>query len=218
MTSISSRAVLVGLVLILLGSMINANVVLAKKSDSGSSDGGGSSDKGSKDSHSDSNSDSGNSDHSDSNKQGHDSEHVTINDPTHPSKDDTKDTSDNEAENTAPPFATTNTPHNPDSNIIPNPSPPSTTTPNNNEPIIKCHGHCPHPPKPPTNNVNIFITIKTIIHKAGSNGHGSSNSNTHYTGLSQACTQAIGIAWMSKIQRGQDAEVDSFISKCLGVA
>ena len=194
--------------------MISANVVLAKKSDSGSSDGGGS-DKGSSDSHSDSNSDSGNSDHSDSNKQGHDSEHVTINDPDHPSKDDTKDTSDNEAENKAPPFATTNTPQNPDSNIvpmIPNPGPPSTTMPNNNEPI-KCNGHCPHPPKPPTNNVNIFITIKTIIHKAGSSGHSHSNS-----GLSQACTQAIGIAWMSKIQRGQDAEVDSFISKCLGVA
>ena len=215
MTSISSRVVIVGLVLILLGSMVTANVVLAKKSDSGSDSGssdGGGSDKGSKDSHSDSNSDSGNSDHSDSNKQGHDSEHVTINDPKHPGKDDTKDTSDNEAENTAPPFATTNTPQNPDSNIIPNPGPPSTTMPNNNEPI-KCNGHCPHPPKPPTNNVNIFITIKTIIHKASSSGHSHSGS-----GLSQACTQAIGIAWMSKVQRGQDAEVDSFINKCLGVA
>ena len=55
---------------------------------------------------------------------------------------------------------------------------------------------------------NQIIVILKTIHSSSSSG---SNS------LSNGCFDAIKIAWLGKVHRGQNQEVDSFIDKCLGV-
>ena len=37
------------------------------------------------------------------------------------------------------------------------------------------------------------------------------------SGLSKDCLDAIRIAWLGKVQRGQNAEVDKYIDNCLKV-
>lgn len=69
--------------------------------------------------------------------------------------------------------------------------------------------HCP-PGFFPRNGVctkDIFINIHNVIHNSSSGSHS----------LSSGCYDAIQIAWLSKVQRGQNHEVDQFIDRCLGV-
>jgi hypothetical protein len=66
-----------------------------------------------------------------------------------------------------------------------------------------------HPQLTECGVININIIIKNIIHKSGSSGHSSSSS------ISKDCYDAIKIAWLGKIHRGQNPEVDSFIDKCI---
>lgn len=54
---------------------------------------------------------------------------------------------------------------------------------------------------------NIFINVHT--HTSG----GSSGSNN----LSDECYDAIKIAWLGKVQRGDSHEVDDFIDNCLDI-
>jgi hypothetical protein len=69
--------------------------------------------------------------------------------------------------------------------------------------------HCPPGffPKHGVCTKDIFINIHNVI-------HGSSSSS--YS-LSGGCFDAIKIAWLGKIERSQNQEVDNFIDKCLGV-
>lgn len=52
------------------------------------------------------------------------------------------------------------------------------------------------------------VNINVIIHRTGSSGS---------TSISKNCFDAIKIAWIGKVHRGQNSEVDKFIDKCLGV-
>ena len=57
-------------------------------------------------------------------------------------------------------------------------------------------------------NKDIFITIHKTIHSSSSGGSHS---------LSSGCFDAIKIAWLGKVHRGQNQEADNFIDKCLSV-
>ncbi len=69
--------------------------------------------------------------------------------------------------------------------------------------------HCPPGffPRNGVCNKDIFIIIHNTIHS-------SSSGSTH--GLSKGCFDAIKIAWLGKVHRGQNSEVDNFIDNCLG--
>jgi hypothetical protein len=60
---------------------------------------------------------------------------------------------------------------------------------------------------------HLIIIIKKIIHSSRS---GNSNSDSSHS-LSKDCFDAIKIAWLGKMDRGQNQEVDNYIDKCLGV-
>ena len=60
---------------------------------------------------------------------------------------------------------------------------------------------------------HLIIIIKKIIHSSNS---GSSNGGSSQS-LSKDCFDAIKIAWLGKMHRGQNQEVDNFIDKCLSV-
>ena len=66
-----------------------------------------------------------------------------------------------------------------------------------------------HPQLTECGVININIIIKNIIHRSGSSGQSSSSS------ISKDCFDAIKLAWLGKIHRGQNPEVDSFIDKCV---
>ena len=66
-----------------------------------------------------------------------------------------------------------------------------------------------HPQLTECGVININIIIKNIIHRSGSSGQSSSSS------ISKDCFDAIKLAWLGKIHRGQNPEVDSFIDKCI---
>jgi len=76
------------------------------------------------------------------------------------------------------------------------------------------HGGCvPHvndqlPPKqPPTliQEINIILNIHKTSH------------SSHKTGISSACYDALKVAWMGKVYRGQNQQVDQFLNSCLEV-
>lgn len=50
------------------------------------------------------------------------------------------------------------------------------------------------------------------IHKTIHSSSGGSSSS-----LSKGCFDAIKIAWLGKVHRGQNSEADNFIDNCLGV-
>lgn len=60
------------------------------------------------------------------------------------------------------------------------------------------------------------IRVILTIHHSGSSGS-SSNSNSPNHSISDKCFSQIKIAWLAKIQRGQNSQVDSIINKCLGI-
>ena len=69
--------------------------------------------------------------------------------------------------------------------------------------------HCPPGffPKHGVCTKDIFINMHNVIHGSSSSSHS----------LSGGCFDAIKIAWLGKIERSQNQEVDNFIDKCLGV-
>jgi hypothetical protein len=54
-----------------------------------------------------------------------------------------------------------------------------------------------------------------VIHKTLRSSSSGSGSITH--SLSAKCFDQIKIAWLAKIHRGQNQEVDKIIDKCLNV-
>ena len=54
--------------------------------------------------------------------------------------------------------------------------------------------------------------ITITVHYTGSSG----SSGSSY-GMSDSCYNEIKLAWIGKIQRGQNSEVDSIIDKCMGL-
>ena len=53
--------------------------------------------------------------------------------------------------------------------------------------------------------------VTITVHHTGSSSSGSSHS------MSDSCYNQIKLAWMAKIQRGQNSEVDRIIDDCMGV-
>ena len=70
---------------------------------------------------------------------------------------------------------------------------------------------CPHGFHMRNGHCNKDITITVHTHSSGSSSSGSSYS------LSDSCYNEIKLAWIGKIQRGQNSEVDSIIDKCMGL-
>jgi hypothetical protein len=65
----------------------------------------------------------------------------------------------------------------------------------------------PPPKQPPTliQEINIILNIHKTSH------------SSHQTGISSACYDALKVAWMGKVCRGQNQQVDQFLDSCLGV-
>ena len=59
------------------------------------------------------------------------------------------------------------------------------------------------------NPTPVIINIHKTIHSSSNSGSSSS--------ISKTCFDAIKIAWLGKVHRGQNHEVDQFIDNCLGV-
>jgi hypothetical protein len=91
--------------------------------------------------------------------------------------------------------------HNAHDNCFPNGKCPPGFSRQDEDESGKCF---PDKQRPPN---QIIVIHKTI--------HSSSSSGSH--SLSNGCFDAIKIAWLGKVHRGQNQEVDSFIDKCLGV-
>ena len=105
--------------------------------------------------------------------------------------------------------------------IVPG-SPPSFIFDHHNPPK-PCFGpHCPHPQPPHDHNPcgpgfsfnhgKCEKRITITVHYTGSSG----SSGSSY-GMSDSCYNEIKLAWIGKIQRGQNSEVDSIIDKCMGL-
>ena len=180
--------------------VFNSGYVLAKSKDSGSSgssdsnSGGGSSNGGSGDNN-------GNGDSGSKTEEAKPTK--AINNPLNPGKEDTKDISDNPAENCVGKKCAHDINQEPKCMIPEGCGPGQHPAP------------APDPKAPVTiikQRIDIDIIVKNIIHRGGGGGSGSSSH-----GLSSACFDAIKIAWLGKIHRGQNHEVDNFIDKCLNV-
>ena len=64
-----------------------------------------------------------------------------------------------------------------------------------------------------TIDINIIIKLINSVHvNSGSSGNSHSNS----VKLGGSCFDAIKIAWLGKVHRGENQEVDQFIDRCLG--
>ncbi|MGN6631486.1 MAG: hypothetical protein ACTHKP_04520 [Nitrososphaeraceae archaeon] len=102
--------------------------------------------------------------------------------------------------------------HNVHDNCFPSGPCPSGFGRHDNDESGKCFPtpiHCPPGffPKHGVCTKDIFINIHNVIHSSSSGSHS----------LSSGCYDAIKIAWLSKIERSRNQEVDSFIDNCLGV-
>jgi hypothetical protein len=102
--------------------------------------------------------------------------------------------------------------HNVHDNCFPSGKCPSGFGRHDNDESGKCFPtpiHCPPGffPKHGVCTKDIFINIHNVIHGSSSGSHS----------LSSGCFDAIKLAWLGKIERSQNQEVDNFIDKCLGV-
>lgn len=59
------------------------------------------------------------------------------------------------------------------------------------------------------------IRVILTIHHSGSSSNSNNNNPNH--SVSDKCFSQIKIAWLAKIQRGQNSQVDSIINNCLGI-
>lgn len=184
--------------------------------DSGSDSSGGSSDHGSGDS-------GGSSDHVSEAKPSHSTDNE-INNPQHPGKEDTKDISDIPAENGShclsgdcpkPNF------RNGENPIVPtNPNQPHCMIPEgcpspNHPPIhFPPFVHCGHGFSVDHGRCERTVIVNIIHHSSGSSGSGSSGSSHS---LSAKCFDSIKIAWVGKIHRGENHDVDKIIDDCLNL-
>ena len=104
--------------------------------------------------------------------------------------------------------------HNSKGNCFPSGPCPGGFGRDDNDESGKCFAkspQCPHGFHMMNGHCNKDITITVHTHNSGSSPSGSSYS------LSDSCYNEIKLAWIGKIQRGQNSEVDSIIDKCMGL-